>query len=81
MHERGRGFLGDVRDVFVEAEFVFQGDSKEFCGFGQLDGGIAHLNGSHCPFPVPGEHNNFGFQGGDIQSFGLAPGADGFEGS
>ena len=26
LHERGRGFLGDVHDVVVEVEFVVQGD-------------------------------------------------------
>ena len=46
-----------------------------------LDSSITHLNGSHGPFPVPGEHDNFGFHGADIKSFGLASGAHGFEGS
>ena len=67
--------------MFVEVEFVVQGDTKESSRFRQFDGGVTHFNGSHCPFPVPGEHDNFGFDGAEIEFFGLAPGADGFKGS
>ena len=52
--------------MFVEAEFVVQIEPTEFGGFGQLDSGVIILiDGHHCPFPIPGEHDNFGLEGTD----------------
>ena len=57
---------------------------KELYSFGQSDGIASNTDRTHCPVPIPGEHDDFSFKCAYVESFGVAPflySVDGFLGT
>ena len=73
LHEGCHGFLCYVGDVVVVIEFAIEGDTEELCRSGQFYGGVVYHQRSEIPFLIPGEHNNFGFEGADGEVLSCAP--------
>ena len=71
LHKSSSCFLGDVvnasivvkpvKPVAVPVKLVIESYTKELYSFGQSNGAASSTDGTHCPVPIPGEHDDFSF--------------------
>ena len=76
--------MGDVVYISVVVKLVIESYTKELYSFGQSDGIASNTDRTHCPVPIPGEHDDFSFKCAYVESFGVAPflySVDGFLGT
>ena len=53
-------------------QFLFQVNMTIY-SFGQSDCAASNTDRTHCPVPIPGEHDDFSFKCAYVESFGVAP--------
>ena len=61
LHKNSSRFLGDVVNVSIVVKLVIESYTKELNSFGLSDGAASNTDGTHCPVPIPGEHDDFSF--------------------
>ena len=72
-HKSSSRFFGDVVNGSVVVKLVIENYTEELYSFGQRDGAASNTDGTHCPIPIPGEHDDFSFECAYVESFGVAP--------